>query len=145
MRKFVVVFFFFPCVVSSERRDTAVRRQHQQKHKTPPPQKARRRREHRRRRRRLHSKRAADDDDGKEMNQSINQSRERDEREKSVMQMSSLDFRLLSSSLSNTKSLSLSLFSPLRVRLEPSSSSSLFGERRQHRVVVLVAIEGRAK
>ena len=138
MRKFVV---FLPCV-SSERRDTA-RRQHQQKH---APQKGRRdRRRRRRRRRRLHSKRAADDDDGKEMNQSINQSRERDEREKSVMQMSSLDFRLLSSSLSNTKSLSLSLFSPLRVRLEPSSSSSLFGERRQHRVVVLVAIEGRAK
>ncbi len=139
MRKFVV---FFPCV-SSERRDTA-RRQHQQKH---APQKGRRDHRRRRRRRRLHSKRAADDDDGKEMNQSINQSIERDEREKSVMQMSSLDFRLLSSSLSNTKSLSLSLslFSPLRVRLEPSSSSSLFGERRQHRVVVLVAIEGRAK
>ena len=75
MRKFVV---FFPCV-SSERRDTA-RRQHQQKH---APQKGRR--DHRRRRRRrLHSKRAADDDDGKEMNQSINQSieREREMREK---------------------------------------------------------------
>ena len=118
---------FFPCV-SSERRDTA-RRQHQQKH---APQKGRR--DHRRRRRgRLHSKRAADDD-GKEMNQSVNQARERKALCKCRHSISVFSLRL-----SRILKASLSLFSPLRVRLEPSSS---LGERRQHRVVVLVA-EGR--